>query len=248
MKQPKKLTSKDIFNKAQSSYNDNIDKATSQLGVSSKSIDIFDNASKIDMPTYKGEYSPSAVQNAGQSTRVEFGKEGFNERLGTGLRAEVNPQDAYYESQGGFEIAGKALGSIASGAILKAGQGIALLGTGLGELALGAVDGTLGLIGDGLEMNPSLKALGFKGAMLGGLLEKAGYDGEVNLDDATDNAIVRGLFDAEHYIKKNLFEVYQSTNWNEKSFLDQVTDGAWWGNEGADGIAFALSNFIPGAM
>lgn len=153
---------------------------------------------------------------------------------------EKSLNDIAYKNQSGLAVTGKALGSIVSGAVLKAGQGVALLGSTLYEAGINAYGNAM--------TTGAINSFGATGAMLGGLLEKAGYDGEFNLDDATDNPIVKSLFDAEHYIKKNLFEVYQSSDWNEKNFLEQVTDGAWWGNEGADGIAFALSNFIPGAL
>lgn len=225
MRQPKKLTSKDLFNNAQTSYVQGVDKVSNQTGVPSTSVELFDNASKAPLTDYQGEYSPAPVMGGGESTRVDFGTTAFNSRLGAGMRAELNPQDAYYENQGGIETAAKFVGGVASGAVIKALEGIAVLGSALGE-------GTL------------------KGAdyLTGGMLEKLGYDGEFNFDDVTENPLVKTLFDSEQWMKDNLFKVYQPTNWNDQSFFEQVRDGAWWGNEGADGIAFALSNFIPAGL
>lgn len=224
MRQPKKLTSKDIFNNAQSSYVGGVDNLSKQTNLPKSSVDIFDNASKAEITDYKGEYSPAPVIGGSQAQRVDFGEEGFNQRLGAGMRAELNPQDAYYDNQGGIETAMKFVGHAASGAVMKAVGGIAALGS--------------------LVAESSMKPIN---SLLGGALEKIGYDGTFDWDDTTENPLVKGLSDAENYLNENVFKVYTPSNWNDKSFFEQVTDGAWWGNEGADGVAFALSNFIPGA-
>lgn len=225
MKQPKRLTSKDIFNNAQSAYTQGVDKASAQTGVPQSSLDMFDKASNTHLPDYQGEYSPAPVMGGGVSQSVDFGEEGFNQRLGQGMRAEMNPNDVYYENQSTSEKLAKGVVNVASGAAIKALEGIAVLGSAVAE--------------GGLKLGD---------VITGGLLEKAGYDGEFNLDDVTENPVVKGLFDSEQWMKDNLGKVYQPSNWDDKSFLQQVSNSAWWGSEGADGIAFALSNFVPAGL
>lgn len=206
--------------------------ASTDLGIPKDKQAFLENLSNIN-PQYSGEYSPSAVSpTAGAARRVDFGETPFNERLGDGMMPELNEQDVYYSNQGGIETAAKFLGRSASGAVMKALQGVAILGSGVAEGTLAAVDGGLGL----------------GGAFTGGILERMGYDGEFDLDDVTSNPVVDTLTKAEEYMNENLFKVYQPSNWNDKSFFEQVIDGAWWGNEGADGVAFALSNFIPAGI
>lgn len=171
---------------------------------------------------YSSEYSPAGASPYAQSsTRRDFGLEGFNERLGAGLLPEDHLGDRYAQNQGGLEQMGLGIPRVLGGTIMKGLEGAALLASGLG----------VGAYNLGVTELKNRNIISQDTNLLG-------------LEDVTNNPMVNTLMTMEEGMKDYL-KVYKPQDWEDQNILQQIGSTAWWADEGADGLAFALSNIIP---
>lgn len=156
MRQPKRLTTKDILGIQHNAYNTSIKNADAQTGLPQKTLDILNE--KIEVPTYSGEYSPAPVIGSGESLSQGMGEDGLSEQWGQGLRPGLKPEDYYAENQTGFNQFMTGLGRIAVQTPTKLAQSGALLASGIGEIAFGWMgDGSIDL--DDMVDNPLTNTL-----------------------------------------------------------------------------------------
>ncbi len=100
-----------------------------------------------------------------------------------------------------------------------------------------------------LGASTALKAAqGFSmlGSAAGELAFGWAVDGSVDFEDIVDNPVNNMFFGAEDYIKNQL-AIYKPGDWQDKSIWQQLGSTAWWADEFADGLAFALSTIVPSA-
>lgn len=109
-----------------------------------------------------------------------------------------------------------------------------LLGKGLGRLATGAV----------FEMAKVVPYLA--GTVMSGVAALAGADNPMSY--MVDNALLRGIEDAQDAFNEDLMPIYQTHAATNGSFMDRMMDPTFWATQGADAGAFFLSMILPGRL
>lgn len=99
----------------------------------------------------------------------------------------------------------------------------------------------------GSTVTKFLQGASILGSVVGETAVGQFMDGEWNLDDVVNNPVNQLFFDLEDGLKKE-FDIIKPTNWDDKSFFQQLGSTAWWADEFADGAAFAASSLIPAGL
>lgn len=140
-------------------------------------------------------------------------------RYDAGRMEGQNIDDFRSDHQGGWALTGAFLGRTLGTGAAKLLEGVSMLGSaavGLGSLALNKT----GLLSD---------------------------ENSMSFDDVVHNPVNKLFFDLEDKIKE-IMPVYHSSNWADRSVSNKFFHnfGEWMADQGADGVAFALSALIPG--
>lgn len=109
----------------------------------------------------------------------------------------------------------------------------ALIAKGTGRLLSGAV----------MEALKVIPYLG--GGAISGIAAMAGQENPMSW--MVDNAVLRGLNDAQEFLQEDLMTIYQ-THAANGSLTDRMFDGTFWATQGADAGAFFLSMILPGRL
>lgn len=147
-------------------------------------------------------------------------------RYDKGIMEGQNVADVRSANQGGLALTGAFLGRVLGTGLAKVSEGFSVLGSAVGAGLAGLVDAT-GLDNlFGTEMD----------------------DRHHSLDRIINNPINQIFFDLEDKIKE-VMPVYHDSKWDNKSVSEKFFGnfGEWMADQGADGIAFALSAIIPSA-
>lgn len=164
-------------------------------------------------------YDPAA----GESSVIDMPT---RSRYDKGIMEGQNVDDYRSTNQGGLALTGAFVGRVLGTGLAKVAEGFSVLGSAVGAGVAGIVDAT-GLDNlFGTEMD----------------------DKHHSLDRIINNPINKIFFDLEDKIKE-VMPVYHDSKWGERSVSDKFFNnfGEWMADQGADGVAFALSALIPGA-
>lgn len=164
-------------------------------------------------------YDPSA----GESPIIDMPT---RSRYDKGIMEGQNLDDYRSAQQGGLAEAGAFVGRVLGTGLAKTAEGFSVLGSAVGAGIAGIVDAS-GLDNlFGTEMD----------------------DKHHSLDRIINNPINQIFFDLEDKIKE-VMPVYHDSKWGQRSVSDKFFNnfGEWMADQGADGVAFALSALIPGA-
>ena len=92
-----------------------------------------------------------------------------------------------------------------------------------------------------------LKLPGYLGGAAMALGNEAFGDGEGSMDLFVNNQWVQAIEGLEETINEDVLPVYVKKSVRDGNLLDNLTSIDFWATEGADGLAFMLAMFAPGA-
>jgi len=92
-----------------------------------------------------------------------------------------------------------------------------------------------------------LKTPGYVGGAAMGISNELFGDGKNSMSLMVDNSWVNA-FESLDEQTKALMPVHISQEIQDGNILDKMGSGAWWATQGADGVGFMLSMFVPGAI
>lgn len=92
-----------------------------------------------------------------------------------------------------------------------------------------------------------LKTPGYVGGAAMGISNELFGDGKDSMSMMVDNSWVNA-FESLDEQTKALMPVHISQEIQDGNILDKMGSGAWWATQGADGVGFMLSMFVPGAI
>lgn len=92
-----------------------------------------------------------------------------------------------------------------------------------------------------------LKTPGYVGGAAMGISNELFGDGKNSMSMMVDNSWVNA-FESLDEQTKALMPVHISQEIQDGNILDKMGSGAWWATQGADGVGFMLSMFVPGAI
>lgn len=92
-----------------------------------------------------------------------------------------------------------------------------------------------------------LKTPGYVGGAIGAIGNEVFGDGKNSMSLMVDNAWVNAFESMDEKFKE-LMPVHIQQEVQDGNILDKMGSGAWWATQGADGVGFMLSMFVPGAV
>jgi len=91
------------------------------------------------------------------------------------------------------------------------------------------------------------KMPGMIGGLVGGLIT-APFSEEPLIETIFNNAWIRTIEDANQYINNEALPVYVKNSVKNGNLIDNLTSIDFWATEGADGVGYIASMFVPGAV
>lgn len=145
-----------------------------------------------------------------------------------GIMEGQNVDDYRESKQGAAALTGAFVGRVLGTGLTKLAQGFSIMGSAAGAGLLTMADNSL--------THDYIKEL----------TEGEDY---TSLDRIIHNPVNKIFFDLEDKVK-DLMPVYHSSDWGDKSVSNKFFHnfGEWMADQGADGIAFALSAIIPSGL